>query len=33
MKVRQKDAVLSVYSILVNLCAEDINRKKKVIYR
>lgn len=29
MKVRQKDAVLSVDSILVNLCAEDINRKKR----
>ena len=33
MKVTQKDAVLSVYSILVNLYAEDVNRKKKVIYR
>lgn len=29
MKVRQKDAVLSVYSILVNLYAEDVNRKKR----
>ena len=29
MKARQKDAVLSVYCILVNLYAEDINRKKR----
>lgn len=29
MKVRQKDVVLSVYSILVNLYAEDVNRKKR----
>ena len=29
MKARKKDAVLSVYSILVNLYAEDINRKKR----
>ena len=29
MKARKKDAVLSVYSILVNLYAEDVNRKKR----
>ena len=29
MKARKKDAVLSIYNIFVNLCAEDKNRKKE----